>query len=96
MLVDLLGSRDYRQRRTRTRSAAPAGTDSAAPAPRTLTLGATRQGVTKWEHNGHEHCGKYVDGVMHGGGSYCIPAQDALYHIDFVDGNPSGTGTLTV
>jgi len=32
---------------------------------------------------------------MHGDASYCIPAQDALYHIGFVDGNPSGAGTLT-
>ena len=37
----------------------------------------------------------YADGVMHGAGTYFIPAEEALYEIEFVKGNPSGMGTLS-
>ena len=48
----------------------------------------------RWETNGHQHCGQYQDGLMHGEGSYYVPAEEALYSIEFANGKPSGAGTL--
>ena len=36
----------------------------------------------------------YADGEMHGAGTYYIPADEAMYEIEFVKGNPCGMGTL--